>query len=295
VSTVSGEPIAVPLAEIAHDADPATRAVARTRGRRQPALGRLRGDIPIRLKLALGGVGLVALFGGWALLAASMGSVLLPTPAATWDALVDLHRSGDLATGLAASTRRVGIGYAISLAIGVLIGIVLGSFRSAEAFLEPQIGFLRYIPASALTPLFLLWLGIDEAPKIGLVVVGTVFYNVLMVADVARAVPKELVDASYTLGASRATVLRRVIFPHSYPGIIDVARINLAAAWLMLVVAELLAAQEGLAYELVRANRFRRVDTMFALLLVFGLIGVGSDLALRLLRRRTAPWSEGSS
>ena len=85
-----------------------------------------------------------------------------------------------------------------------------------------------------------------------------------------------------------------MILPHSYPGIIDVARINLAAAWLMLVVAELLAANEGLAFRLVGAQRFRRVDTMFAMLIVFGLIGLVSDLALRQLRRRTAPWSEGS-
>ena len=159
---------------------------------------------------------------------------------------------------------------------------------------KPQIGFLRYIPASALTPLFLLWLGIDEAPKIALIVVGTVFFNILMIADVARAVPQELVNAAYTLGAGRLTVLRRVILPHSWPGIIDVARINLAAAWLMLVVAELLAAQEGLAFRVVRAQRFRQVDTMFAVLIVFGLIGLVSDLALRQLRKRTAPWSEGS-
>ena len=182
----------------------------------------------------------------------------------------------------------------MSLGIGVVLGVLVGSFRSVEAFLEPQIGFLRYIPATALTPLFLLWLGIDEAPKIGLIIVGTVFYNVLMIADVARAVPHELVHTSYTLGAGRFTVLRRVILPHSYPGIIDVARINLAAAWLMLVVAELLAANQGLAFRLVGAQRFRRVDTMFAMLIVFGLIGLVSDLALRQLRRRTAPWSEGS-
>ena len=85
-------------------------------------------------------------------------------------------------------------------------------------------------------------------------------------------------------------ILRRVILPHSVPGIIDVARINLAAAWLMLVVAELLAAQEGLAYQIVRAQRFRAVDTMFALLIVFGAIGLLSDLFLRWLRNRVAPW-----
>lgn len=267
-----------------------------TRGRRHRAMGRMLGDIPPGLKLGLGAAGVVTLLGGWALLAATMGSdsFLLPTPAATWQAALDMWREGTLWPDFLASTRRVLIGYSISMAIGIVVGILIATFRSAEAYLEPQIGLLRYIPASALTPLLLLWLGIDEAPKITLIVVGSVFFNILMVADVARSIPRELVDASYTLGAGRFRVLRQVIVPHSYPGMIDVARINLAAAWLMLVVAELLAAQEGLAFRVVRAQRFRDVDTMFALLIVFALIGLVSDLALRWLRRRTAPWSEGS-
>jgi NitT/TauT family transport system permease protein len=266
------------------------------RGRRQGALLRLRGEIPTSLTIGLGVLGLVILLGGWALVSSSMSDkdFLLPTPWATWSAGVDLYRSGDLMTDLRASCERIALGYGISMAIGIVVGVLMGSLRSAESFLEPQIGFLRYIPASALTPLFLLWLGIDEAPKIWLIVVGTVFFNILMVADVARSVPKELVQSAYTLGAGRLTVLRRVILRHSHPGIIDVARVNLAAAWLMLVVSELLAAQEGLAYRVVRLARFRQVDGMFAVLIVFGLIGMVSDIVLRQLRRRSAPWSEGS-
>jgi len=113
----------------------------------------------------------------------------------------------------------------------------------------------------------------------------------LMVADVARNVPRELLNASYTLGAGRWTVMRRVVFRHSVPGIIDVARINLAAAWLMLVVAEVLAANSGLAYRILRAQRFHAVDTMFALLIVLGVIGLVSDLGLRALRHFAAPWA----
>jgi NitT/TauT family transport system permease protein len=267
-----------------------------TRGRRHQALTRLRGDIPRSVHLGLGVLGVLVLLGGWTVLAATMGSesFLLPTPAEAWSAGLELYRSGDLVADLSASGRRIAIGYGISISIGVVLGVLIGSFRSAAAFVEPQVALLRYIPASALTPLFLLWLGIDEAPKIALIVVGTVFYNVLMVADVARAVPRELINASYTLGAGRLTILRRVLLPHSWPGIIDVARVNLAAGWLMLVVAELLAAQEGLAFRVVRAQRFRQVDTMFALLIVFAAIGLVSDLLLRALRNRTAPWSEGS-
>ena len=124
-----------------------------------------------------------------------------------------------------------------------MLGVAIGSFRSVEAFWESPIGFLRYIPATALTPLFLLWLGIDEAPKIALIVAGTVFFNILMIADVARARAARDDQHRRTRSAPGGCACsRKVILPHSWPGIIDVARINLAAAWLMLVVAELLAA-----------------------------------------------------
>ena len=96
-------------------------------------------------------------------------------------------------------------------------------------------------------------MGIDESPKIALIVLGTVFFNILMTADVVRAVPRDMISSAYTLGAGRLRVLRKVVLPHSWPGIVDVARINLAAAWLMLVVAELSSgAQEGLGFRLAR-------------------------------------------
>jgi NitT/TauT family transport system permease protein len=227
----------------------------------------------------------------WAANRSGDGGVVVPSPGETLEALREQWESGNLSQDFQASTGRVAYGYAISLAFGVALGVLIGSMRSAESFFEAPVGFLRYVPATALTPLLMLWLGIDEAPKITLIVVGTVFFNILMIADVARNVPKELIEASYTLGAGRFTVLRRVVLRHSAPGIIDVARINLAAAWLMLVVAELLAAQDGLAFRIMRAQRFRHVDTMFALLIVFGVIGVVSDLALRRLRDISSPWA----
>ena len=281
-------------AEQLTDAAQAPAATKATRGTRQSALLRLRGDIApsLRVGLAIGGV--LFLLGLWSLAATiwSTTGFTVPSILATCKALREMWTEGTLTADLGASSQRILIGYTASLVIGGGIGLAVGSFRSVEAFVEPQMGFLRYIPASALTPLLLIWLGIDEAPKIALILIGTVFYNALMVADVVRAVPSPLINAAYTLGAGRWTVLRRVIVPHSWPGMIDVARINLAAAWLMLVVAELLAAHDGLAFRIVRAQRFRRIDRMFALLLVFGLIGAASDLSLRWLRNRTSPWAK---
>jgi NitT/TauT family transport system permease protein len=265
-----------------------------TRGRRQHPLGRIRSPLGLGWRIALGAIGVAAIFLVWLVLSWRLDdaqSFLVPTPAAAWDAFTAMWRDGTLGGDLAASLQRVGIGYGISMAIGVVLGLLIGTFVSAESFFEPQIGFLRYIPASALTPLLLLWLGIGESPKITLIVVGTVFFNILMIADVVRATPRELLNASATLGAGRWTTLRKVILPHSVPGMIDVARVNLAAAWLMLVVAELLAAQEGLAFRIVRAQRFRDIPTMFALLITFGVIGLVSDLLLRRLRWFAARWA----
>jgi NitT/TauT family transport system permease protein len=263
-----------------------------TRGRRQHALLRVRDDIPAGWRIGLMAAGLATPILLWLLLSSgSSGDLIVPSPAETWEGAMRLHDDGVLLGDFWASTRRILIGYSISMAIAIVLGLAMGTFRSVEAFLEPPTGFMRYIPATALVPLMLFWLGIDETPKVTLIVLGSVFFNLLMVADVARAVPREIINASYTLGAGRLTVLRRVVLPHSLPGIIDVARINLAAAWSILVVAELLAAEEGLAFRIVRAQRFRQIDEMFAILIIFGIIGVVSDLALRALRRRAAPWA----
>jgi NitT/TauT family transport system permease protein len=275
------------------DARPAGGGDTPTRGRRQHPLLRIRTPISMRSRVVLGVAGVVAIFVPWVIVSNVLhsNSVIIPTPLATWHALIDMARDGTLATDMRASLQRIAIGYAISMTFGIVIGLTMGTFYSAESFFEPQFGFLRYIPASALTPVFLLWFGLGESPKVYLIVVGTVFFNILMVADVARNVPRELLNASYTLGASRWTVMRRVVFRHSIPGMIDVARINLAAAWLMLVVSEVLAANSGLAYRIQRASRFHAVDTQFALLIVMGVIGLVSDLGLRALRHVSSPWA----
>lgn len=244
------------------------------------------------VRVGFAAAGMVTVVGLWmAAAATSSDAYSVPTPLATLSEGQRLWNEGLLWADFTASLERILVGYSISVAIAVVLGTFIGSFRSAESYFEGQIAFLRYIPATALLPLFLIWLGIGESPKIALIVAGTVFFNILMMADVARSVPRELINASYTLGKGRLKVLGRVILPYSLPGYIDVVRINLAAAWLMLVVAEMLAAQEGLAFRIVRAQRFRNIDTMFFLLLLFGIIGVSSDLFLRWFRNRVSPWA----
>jgi NitT/TauT family transport system permease protein len=264
----------------------------RGRGRKQHALFRLRGEIPLSARIALAIGGVVTVLAVWWLAAdLFVKEPFLPSPIATVNGLQELWKSGELWPDVEASALRILKGYSISLAIGVVLGVLIGSFRSVEALFESPIGFLRYVPATALVPLFLFWLGIDEAPKVALVIAGTVFFNIVMISDVARQVPREMVLTAYTLGAGRARVMGRVVLPHCLPGIIDVARVNLAAAWPMLVVAELLAATDGLGYRLVVLRRGGEWGQFFAVLLVFAIIGISSDLFLRWLRNRVSPWA----
>jgi len=230
----------------------------------------------------------------WSLLYAShaVNPIFLPSPVAAAQAGYELLISGELLNDTSASVQRVFLGFGLAVLISVPLGLAMGAFRSIRALFEPMIGLIRYAPATAFVPLLIIWLGLGEQPKIALVLIGTVFFNTLMTANVVWQVPSELIKVSRTLGASSGVVFRKVIFPHAVPGIIDSARVNLAAAWNLIVVAELFAAQEGLGYRIVRAQKFLHIDQIFVVIVVIGVLGVLSDIALRMLRNRLAPWSQ---
>jgi NitT/TauT family transport system permease protein len=228
----------------------------------------------------------------WIALRAS-GSVnpdYLPSPAQVWSAGWDMLRSGELGTDTGASVQRIALGFGIAAAISIPLGFAMGAFGWAQALFEPIVGLLRYMPASAFIPLLIIWMGLGEAPKVTLLVIGVVFFNTLMTADVVRRVPRDLLDVSATLGATPGEILRKVVFPYALPGVIDTLRVNAAAAWNFVVVAELIAATSGLGYHINQAQRFTRTDQIFALLIVIGLIGLLIDVALRILRDRVGRW-----
>jgi NitT/TauT family transport system permease protein len=214
----------------------------------------------------------------------------LPSPLQAWSASVQMARDGQLGQDVWATFGRVLRGFGLAIVVSVPLGVLMGSFRAVQAALEPVIGLLRYLPASAFIPLLIIWLGLGEPSKVALLFIGTVFFNTLMTADVVRGVPAALIDVSYTLGARRGEVLRKVVVPHSLPGIIDAIRVNAAAAWNFVVVAELIASESGLGYRIVRAQRFNQIDRIFAVLVVIAVLGLAIDLLLRLLRDRVGRW-----
>ena len=217
-------------------------------------------------------------------------AMFLPTPSGVWNAFLALMADG-YAADIRTSCVRVAIGFVVAALASIPIGLLMGSFGSIEAMLAPVIGTLRYLPITALVPLMILWLGIDEAPKLAIIILSVFFYNTIMVVDAVRAVPRDFINVSYTLGAKRLDVLWRVILPAAMPQIFDALRVNVAVAWNFLFIAELIAADSGMGYRLTMAQRTNASDQMFVALIIVAIIGFALDRSFRIARKLALPWA----
>src|SRR6185436_7755419 len=138
------------------------------------------------------------------------------------------------------------LGWVAAALMAIPFGILMGSFKIFEAFFEPIVDFVRYLPVSAMIPLLILYIGLGIEEKVAVIFIGTFFQLILLVADVAAHVPKDLLDSAYTLGTSRLRVVTHVLVPATLPGVMDNLRITIGWSWTYLVVAELVAAERGL-------------------------------------------------
>ncbi|HEY9605690.1 MAG TPA: ABC transporter permease [Allocoleopsis sp.] len=215
----------------------------------------------------------------------------LPSPGKVLEAFGRLWSTRELLKDTVASLWRVGVGFLWAAIFSIPVGVLMGSFASIRALLEPLFGLMRYMPAPAFIPLLILYLGIGEEPKITLIFIGVFFFNSLMVMDTVKFVPKDLIESTYMLGGNRWETLTQVIFPHVLPGIIDACRINLAAAWQLVIVSELIAATEGLGRRISVAGRFLKTDEIFVGLIVIGVIGLAFDLLFQYLLRVSCNWA----
>ncbi len=181
-------------------------------------------------------------------------------------------------------------GFLASAVIALPIGLYIGTYRPVQAFLEPLTDFIRYMPAVAFIPLVMLWVGIDEGSKVLIIFIGTFFQMVLMVAEDVRRVPMAQIEAAQTMGANRAEIIKLVVLPSARPALLDTLRITCGWAWTYLVVAELVAANSGLGYAILKAQRYMQTDKIFAGILLIGVIGLLTDQAFRWLGRAAFPW-----
>ncbi len=218
--------------------------------------------------------------------------LFLPSPGRVLQAGVDLFLEFEFLTDILNSVYRVMMGFVVAALIGVPIGLMMGTFKVAEAFTEPVVGFIRYMPASAFIPLFILWLGIGDIEKIAIIFVGSFFQLVLMVAVVAKNVHKDLLETAYTLGAKRFQVIRKVLLPASLPGIVDTLRIIVGWAWTYIIVAELVASASGIGYMIISSQRMLRTGNIIFGILTIGMLGLLTDFFSKWLYNKLFPWVE---
>ena len=258
---------------------------------------------PARLKNALGQAGVekmlsllcfLLIIGLWCGLSYSgrVSEIFLPSPTAVLGRIVKMIREGTLWTDCGASISRVMIGWLWSVVAALPIGMLMANSRKFSAFIQPIIEFARYLPIVALVPLTLLYLGIGESQKYTIIFLGTFFQLVLMVCDTVSGVDRTMINAARTLGASKWQVYKEVILPAALPGLMDDLRLTIGWAWTYLVVAEMVAASSGLGYMILKSQRYLATDTIFAGLILIGLIGLITDWLFRLLTKIVAPWYE---
>lgn len=221
-----------------------------------------------------------------------VSDIFLPSPTDVIMKIVAMIQDGSLWANCWESTVRVLIGWIWSVVIALPAGMLMANSKKFSAFIQPIIEFARYLPVVALVPLTLLYLGIGESQKYTIIFLGTFFQLVLMVCDTVSGVDQHMINAAKTLGASRTQVYKEVIFPAALPGLMDDFRLTIGWAWTYLVVAEMVAANNGLGYMILKSQRYLATDTIFAGLILIGLIGLVTDWIFRVLSRILAPWQE---
>jgi len=181
-------------------------------------------------------------------------------------------------------------GFVVSSAVGVPLGIVCGALPAAARLTEPFIEFFRYLPAPAFGALAVAVLGIQDAPKIAIIFVGTFFQQVLVISNTTRRIEPGLLEAAQTLGASRRALLFRVVVPGVITDVYTDMRVLLGWAWTYLIVAELIGVSSGITFFINQQAKYRAYDKVFASIVLIGLIGLGTDVMLARLGRRLFPW-----
>jgi NitT/TauT family transport system permease protein len=244
-------------------------------------------------RVALGVAFFVVFVAAWA--AVTFGGVVPPTFLADpltmvrsgWTLLAEMG----FATDIALTVWRVVGGFAIAAAIALPLGVAMGAYKPVEAFFEPFVSFARYLPASAFIPLLILWAGIGEAQKLAVIFIGSFFQLVLMIAVAVGNARRELVEAAYTLGASDASIVRRVLIRGAAPEIFEIMRMVLGWAWTYVIVAELIGSSSGIGHMITDSQALLATDQIIFGIIVIGVIGLVSDLAFKWANRRLFPWA----
>jgi sulfonate transport system permease protein len=216
---------------------------------------------------------------------------LVPAPSMIAGTLTHMGEE-HLARHIGASTLRVLAGFGVGTVLAVLVGAAMGLSRKLEALLDPSFQALRAIPSLAWVPVLLLWMGIDEAPKIALVAIGAFFPVHLAVVAGIRNVERKLVELGSVYRLSPSRMLVRILLPAALPQIFTGLRTGLSLAWMFVVAAELIAATRGLGYLLSDGRETGRPDIVFGAILLLALMGKLTDGVMKALEARVLAWRD---
>lgn len=214
----------------------------------------------------------------------------IAAPSAILASAWGLTVTGELPFNLLVSLLRVMAGFAIGTVAGIVLASVAGLSRLGEDVVDAPMQMLRTLPFLALVPLFILWFGIGELPKVALVTLGAIFPVYLNLFAGIRGVDPKLIEAARIFGLSGAALVWRVVLPGALPSLLVGLRYALGVSWLSLVVAEQINATAGIGHLINDARDFLRTDIIVVGLLVYALLGLGADSAVRWLERRALRW-----
>lgn len=276
------------------DVGPPSDIGERTAGSTGRWQGRLRG-------LALPLLSVVVFFGSWQLAAASgiWNQTFVPFPSTVWRAFIDVSTTHDGVRGYAGyllwehlymTLRRVFAGVVIGVSIGVVLGLIMGSVPVIRNILEPWLTFLRALPPLAYFFLLVIWLGIDEAPKITLLALAALPPAAVATTAAVVAAPVTLVEAARALGASKLQVIKDIVVPSALPETFTGVRLAVGMAYSSVVAAELFNGLPGIGGLVKDASNYNNTPVVLVGIFAIGISGLLIDGILRYLEHRAVPW-----
>ena len=228
----------------------------------------------------------------WQLLSSTgiLAETTLASPAQIVTRAVELVQDGTLGVATLVSVRRVFLGFLIGATVAVTLAVLAGLSRIGEDAIDPPMQMLRTLPHFGLIPLFIIWMGIGEQPKIALIALGVLFPLYLNTLAGIRGIDRRILEAARSMNLSRRQTVRHVIIPGSLPHALTGLRQSLGIAWLSLIVAETISAGSGLGYMINNAKEFLLIDVVVVGLAVYSLLGLATDSLVRLVERKALAW-----
>ncbi|MEW2318009.1 ABC transporter permease [Streptomyces bauhiniae] len=253
-----------------------------------PASSR-RTRLPRWLRRTTGPLALLAL---WQVLSATgvLAPDVLASPGRIAQVAGDLIADGSLPSAMGISLQRVAGGLLLGTLVGTGLALISGLFRIGEDVVDAPVQMLRTVPFVGLIPLFIIWFGIGETPKIAIITLGVTFPLYLNVYAGIRGVDSQLIEAGESLGLTRWGLVRHVVLPGALPGALTGLRYSLGIAWLALVFAEQVNADSGIGFLMVQARDFLRTDVIVVCLIVYAFLGLLADFIVRSLERLLLRW-----